>query len=352
MSRCPFLCLALLCLLGAALAAEAPPNAIMNGGLETGMTGWQSGVNDPNKAGAAVTVDLAVRYKGAASLCLAFPTGSGTNVTTQYNPVQGGHDYLFTFWFRSEGFSRNGPLYDGANASYNLYCYDANNKQVANIGGGLPYGAQATWTRWMRMVTIPAAATKVVFTLGAYGNATAPPSKLWLDEIALRPWDGQTKPGGRTWVFNAGDGYYDRGTYRRAADDDAASGFSVIANTRFVTKAGILAGSIYTKLLPPGTYRALYRLRVGTLPDAPDAVASLDVNPQNGGCANACGLTTADFKKAGVYQEIPLRFVVSPETGYVDFRVNWAGKVTTWADTITIVEEESYNDDQCKALLY
>ncbi|OPZ81571.1 MAG: hypothetical protein BWY76_02985 [bacterium ADurb.Bin429] len=79
-------------------------------------------------------------------------------------------------------------------------------------------------------------------------------------------------------------------------------------------------------------------------------VVTLDVNPQFGGSNNARVVMSSEFKQAGVYQDVPLRFVVGPETGYVDLRAYWQAKVTAWADTFTIVEEESFTDEQITAL--
>lgn len=332
----------------AALAIEPPVNVLLNGDFEKGMAGWAGSANVP---GGAVAVD-GVCYQGKSALLLSVPAKGNANAGSDLAAVHGGHDYLFTLRYRSEGFSRKGG-YDGVSASYQLTFVDADNKQVGSVGVGLPYDPQPKWALSLRLFSVPDGATGVRFSIGVGVGDGAPASKLWIDQLQLRQWDGVVKPGGRTWTFHA-DQYFATADFRRVADDEAASGFSVIANTRFQKNPGYMVGGLYFgqsgKGLPSGAYRVLFRMRVKELPNPPVAVASIDVNPQFGGGGNARTVMSDEFKQAGVYQDIPLRFVVSPESGYVDFRAYWNGKVTTWADTFTIVEEETYTDEQINAL--
>ena len=101
---------------------------------------------------------------------------------------------------------------------------------------------------------------------------------------------------------------------------------------------------MYFKGLPPGQYQALYRMRIAEFPATNTPVASLDANPQFCGHSDR-QVMSGEFKQAGVYQDVPLRFVVGPDAGYVDWRVFWNAKVTAWVDTITIVEEEIYSNE-------
>ncbi len=325
----------------ATLALAPPVDLVPNGDFEAGMTGWSG---TPN----AVVLDATQGKDGAASLKLSVQPKSSSGVGGPKIPAAGG-DYLFSLWYRSEGMSRTGN-FDGVSASYSLAWFDANDKQLGSQGAGLSYSAQPKWTRAMRLVSAPAGAVYARFTLGIGASETGLPSTLWLDRIQLFRLDGAVKPGGRTWTFNIGDGTFARASFRRVADDDAATGFAVIANTRFITKPDYLAGGMYFKGLPPGQYTACYRMKLAALPEQNTPVAELDANPQHGGTINARTLMSSEFAKAGVYQEIPLRFVVSPETGYVDFRARWNAGVTAWIDTITIREEEIYNAADTKLL--
>lgn len=335
----------LICCVGLALAAPAaaPPNLLPNGDIENGLAGWA--VNG------TVTAD-ARACQGTQALLLAAQPKGGANAVSGMATIAGGHDYLLTFRYRSEGFSRKGG-YDGVSASGSLYFYDAAGKQVGTVAFGLSYDPQAKWLLVPRLCTAPAGATTARLQIGMNVGENAPASKLWVDQAQVRQWDGVVKPGGKTWTFNA-DRYFAQADFRRVADDESASGFSVIGNTRFQKTPSYLVGGLYLgqsgKGLPPGTYRVLFRLRVGSLPDPPVDVVTLDVNPQRGGGNNARTVMSSEFQQAGVYQDVPLRFVVTPECGYVDFRAYWHGKVTTWADTFTIVEEEIYSDEQSKML--
>jgi hypothetical protein len=332
------------CSLLAVLAlAAAPPNLLPNGDIENGLTGWTANGVVATDAGA---------YQGRQALLLSAPVKGGAGVTSAVAPVEGGHDYLLSLRYRSEGFSRKGG-FDGVNASGSLYFFDANNKQIGAVSFGLSYDPQPKWLLVLRLCAAPAGAVSARFQVSMGVQETGLPSKLWLDQVQVRAWDGAVKPGGRTWSFNA-DRYFAQANFRRVADDESATGFSVIGNTRFQKTPGYLVGGLYLgqsgKGLPPGTYRVLFRLRVGDLPNPPAPVVSLDVNPQRGGCNNARTVMSDEFKQGGVYQDVPLRLVVSPDCGYVDFRAYWHGTVTTWADTFTIVEEEIYTDAQLPAL--
>jgi hypothetical protein len=327
----------------AALAANPPASVLPNGDFENGLTGWAPG--------GGVTADAAA-YEGRGALLMTVPGKGGAGTTSAPAPMEAGRDYLLTQRFRSEGFSRTGG-FDGVSASFTLYFYDAAGKQVGSIGGGFPYSAQPKWSHWMRLFTVPAGAVSARYTVNIGVSDTGLPSRLWLDQIRLRPWDGAVKAGGRTWTFNA-DRYFAQADFRRVADDESSSGFSVIANPRFQQKTGYMVGGLYFGQsgsgLPPGTYRVLFRMRVGELPTEPVPVVSLDANPKSGGGNNARTVMSSEFKQAGVYQEVPLRFIVGPETGYMDFRAFWQAKVTTWADTFTVVEEESYTNEQINAI--
>jgi len=330
----------------AAAAADAPENALPNGDFEEGMTGWTASARGGQDAGAAV--DGRCCKSGAQSLKLSVAPNTGVTIRGAAFEITAGSDYLFSLWTRAEGFSKT-TLYEGVNAQYWIGLLDAEGKHVGRVGAGFSYGPHPEWRRWLRLFAVPAnvAAAELHFAIGAREDGL--PSQLWIDRVRVQRWDGEVKPDGQSWTFRISDGYFTRDTFRRAADDDAECGFAVIANTRFVKKTGYLAGGIYFRGLPPGQYCALYRMKVADLSGETPVVA-LDVNPQHGGHGNARTVTTADFAQPNAYQDVPMRFVVAPDAGYVDFRAAWQGQVTTWIDTITVREEEIYSDERIKTL--
>ncbi|MHB9130506.1 MAG: hypothetical protein ACYDBB_05365 [Armatimonadota bacterium] len=339
--------LVLLCLFTAAFAVETRPSVLPNGGFEDGMTGWTAAVNDPGKTGSAVTIDGEQHREGTNSFRLFVQPKCGANLSCKSFPVEGGKDYLITLWYRSEGFSRTGN-FDGVSASYTVTWYDAAGKPIIGTGQGLPYSAQPKWRRSMRLATAPANAASANFSCGISCGEKSLPSTLWLDKIELRKWPGTVKADGFSKVFHIDEGTFSQRSFRRVADDDSSSGFAVIANTRFATKGDYLSGGMYLTGLKPGQYRAIFRLKLADYPEENTPVVNLDANPQFCGHSDR-QVMSKEFLGPGVYQDVPLRFVVAPDTGYVDFRAFWSGKITTWVDTVTIVEEEIYTDEQVKA---
>ena len=61
--------------------------------------------------------------------------------------------------------------------------------------------------------------------------------------------------------------------------------------------------------------------------------------------------STAAFKRAGAYQDIPVRFVLPPGVQWIDPRLIWNGGVATWIDTIMIVEEKVFAPEDIKTLM-
>jgi hypothetical protein len=84
------------------------------------------------------------------------------------------------------------------------------------------------------------------------------PSSFWLEDVRLRAWPGEPKRGGKTWVFSVADGHYQQELFRRAADDDASTGFAVLAAPRFSNRPGYLLGNLYTLAVPPGQHRGTH----------------------------------------------------------------------------------------------
>ena len=135
------------------------------------------------------------------------------------------------------------------------------------------------------------------------------------------------------------------------ADDDTPSGFAIIANPKFVTKGGYLAGGLYLRTLAPGQYRVVWRLKIGEVPVEPKSLLSWDFNTAPFGYLNSGAFSTADFPKAGVYQDMGAELVLPPDAQYMDPRLHWSGGVATWVDTITVTEERVFTPEDVKALM-
>ncbi|MHB9024136.1 MAG: hypothetical protein ACYC7E_08160 [Armatimonadota bacterium] len=332
-------------------AAEPFANVFPNGSFEDTTPVWSPSVNDPAKTGAAVILDTQQVKEGRQAAKLSLPGQGAANLSSPLAPVEADKDYLFTLWYRSEGFSKTN-LFAGVNASYHLTWYNAQKKALGQIGIGLPYGARPEWALHIRMLTVPKDAAFLGMSLSMSAGEKCLPSALWIDRIQLRHWTGELKPGGKTVTFFVGtQGYFTQSVFRKVWDDDAADGFAAVANTRFMKDKGYLAGSMYTKLLPPGAYRVTFRAKVGALAPERKPVLQWDIN--TAGTANLRDgvIYTTDFQAAKTYQDFTYRFVVTPTSGWVDFRAFWTGEATAWIDTVTVREEKIFTEDDLKKLL-
>ncbi len=345
-----FLTVALVLVVGAAQAQFAE-SVLPNGDFEEGLEGWGVSVSDAKNLGVAVIADETQAKHGARSVKMTLPGGpSGATVSSAPAPVQGGQYYLVTFHFRSEGFSETG-LFAGVNLQYTLNWSDAENKPVPGPGGaGLTYGEVKEWRFRCTLFRAPEGATSVRMGLAMSCDDKGRASSAWFDRIQIRPWTAQAAPEAKSTVYNVSDGVFDAGRYRRVADDDTATGFAVIANPKFGMERGYLAGGLYLRTLPPGQYRVIFRLKVGEIPAEPQGLLQWDLNTATMGYLNAGAISTAEFQKAGVYQDFAYPFVLPPEAGFVDPRVVWNGGTVTWIDTITVVQERVYTEEEVKAL--
>jgi hypothetical protein len=335
---------------GAALA-QFPESVLPNGDFEEGLTGWTPSVNDAKKLGVAVTVDETQAKHGAKSLKITLPGGpSGASVGSPASPVQGGQQYLVTLYFRSEGFSDTN-LYAGVNLQYVLTWLDADKKAVGGGGAGLAYGAVKDWSFRCTLYRAPANAAFLAISFNMSCDEQGRASSAWFDRVQVRPWPEQALPAVKTWTYPVFEGAFDRDLFRRVADDDTATGFAVIANPRFMTKPGYLAGVLYLRALEPGQYRAVYRLKIGEIPAEPKGLLQWDLSTGGMGYLNSGAISTADFPKAGVYQDFAEPFVLPPDAQFVDPRVVWNGGITAWVDTITIVQEKVFTAEDLKALM-
>lgn len=345
------LVLPLLILLCATAQAQFAESVLPNGDFEEGLEGWRVVVNDAKQLGAAVTAEETGARHGAKCVKLALPGGpSGAKVSSAPAAVQEGQYYLVTFYFRSEGFSETG-LYAGVNLQYTLSWSDAEQKPVAGPGGaGLTYGEVKEWRFRCALFRAPQGATAVTLGLAMSCDEKGRASSAWFDRIQIRPWSAQAAPEAKRTVYNVSDGAFDAGKYRRVADDDAPTGFAVIANPKFGMQPGYLAGGLYLRTLPPGQYQVVFRLKIGEIPEEPQNLLQWDVNTATMGYLNAGAISTAEFQKAGAYQDFAYPVVLPPEAGFVDPRVVWNGGITTWIDTITVVQEKVYTQEELKAL--
>ncbi len=332
--------------------AQFAESVLPNGSFEEGLAGWTLSVTDAQGLGAKITEDPAQAKHGARSAQLDLPGGPSTaSLASPLTPVEGGKDYLLTFYFRSEGFSDTN-LFAGVNLQFTLTWLNGEKKPVPGPGGaGLAYGAVPDWRFMCKLYHAPAEAAFMALSYRMSCDEKGRPSSAWFDRVQLRPWPGGAGEALNTWVYRVSEGTFNRNVYRRVADDDTPTGFAVIANPEFMTNSGYLAGGLYLRTLVPGQYRAIFRLKAGELPAEPQTLLSWDLNTASMGKLNAGTISTADFRQAGVYQDFSVRFVLPPDAQFVDPRVAWSGAVTTSVDTITIVQEKEYTPEDLKALM-
>jgi hypothetical protein len=345
----------LLLVTGGGAGAQFSPSVLPNGDFAAGPTGWSGSVNDAKNLGASVVAGPTLPPPAGPCLRLRLPAGpAAANAVSAPAPVAGGQLYLVTFYYRSEGFS-DSDLYAGVTLQYGLTWLDADKKPVGDGGAGLSYGAVPDWRFLCALYRAPARAAFLTIAFRLYCDEKARASTAWFGRVQVRPWPEIPPPGGKTWVYPVPDGAFDHTLFRRVADDDTASGFAVIANPKFTTRRGNLVGGLYLRTLPPGAYRAIFRLKLGQLPAPPSALLSWDLNTGPIGALNRGVISTADFAQPGVYQDFTERFVLPPaipgQDNFVDPRVYWNGGVTVWADTVTIFQEKIFTAEDLRALL-
>ncbi|MHB9026613.1 MAG: hypothetical protein ACYC7E_20975 [Armatimonadota bacterium] len=340
----------LLILLGLPIFGRAAPgpNMVTNGGFEDGVAGWTAVVSDPQKAGALADVDPQGALEGGKSAKFVLPGQGGITLRGGQVPVETGRDYLLSCWFRLQGGSTKEAA-GAVNAIMHLNWYSADKKSLGRTTLGLSHQAAPAWALRTRLAGVPAGATLADISLEFYYRQGGQASTLWLDRIQLRRWDAVPITNGKTWVFEAARGYFTRAAFRRAADDEADSGFSVLANPRFATQKTYLVGGMYCRELKPGAYRVSYRVRIGEKPAQSRVILTWDNNTPVGFINNGA-ISTGDFQQANQYQLFTNRFVVPPGLEWVDFRAAWQGDIPTWIDTVTVTEEEKYTDAQAEQL--
>jgi hypothetical protein len=145
----------------------------------------------------------------------------------------------------------------------------------------------------------------------------------------------------KTRILHVVDGYYRQDLFRRVADDETDTGFAVLANPRYNTKTGRLAGNFYIRDIPPGQYRIIFRLKIGEIPRQPVMVFSWDINTDSMGTLNAGVFETSAFARPSAYQDIAVHIVVPQGVRWIDPRLFWQGKIMAWVDTITVFSAET-----------
>jgi len=330
--------------------AQFGPNLLPDGDFEETPLAWQTAVSGAQAAAAGVAAEEAQAKVGARALKFSVPREAAAGATSPVAPVEGGKVYLYSFWFRSEGFSKTG-LFAGCNAQYSLTWLDAEGKVVGTVGVGLPYEEVPEWRFMARTVRAPVEATGMRARYAVSVDANGVPSTLWLDRVQLRALSGQLPEGGKAWVFRVADGFYDQGAFRRVADDDTSSGFAVIGTTRFQNKPSYLAGGMYTRVLPAGQFQVTYRAKVAEVAAETKPLLSWDINTDLIGHLAAGTILTTDFRQSGAYQDFTFDFVKPANVQWVDFRAFWQGGVTAWIDTITVREVRLFTEADNQALM-
>ncbi|MDD5705691.1 MAG: glutamine amidotransferase [Kiritimatiellae bacterium] len=132
-----------------------------------------------------------------------------------------------------------------------------------------------------------------------------------------------------------------------ADDKDAANGQAIIAEQGAISKNTVLAFGPYTKEQPVGEYLAIFRLKVKDN-TRKEPVVSLDVGANGNFNYTLAGPRTVyanDFKQAGVYQDVALRFV-RPDEGALEFRVFYQGATDLSYDKVTVIQLMPFRTDR------
>jgi len=122
---------------------------------------------------------------------------------------------------------------------------------------------------------------------------------------------------------------------RVVEDGDASWAQAMYANPAKDNEGSLCYGPYIT--VPPGRYRALFRLKVGEGADGGDPVATIDVAADLGKTVLASKeLADSDFMAIGHYQTFALEFE-NHLTQAVEFRVHFTDAAELWVDNIEIL---------------
>jgi len=338
---------------GATLENRFPDSGFDQTGRRGLPKGWTAARSKQPGGKAAAQRDTSVGHLKPGSLKLSVTGPQSTNATSPSVTVKPATDYVVVMWYRAEGFGKKG--YDGVNSQWNLQWLDAGGKGIGQVGSGFPYDAM-DWQIGTRTVRSPKKAAAMKLTVAVSAQKNTMPSSLWIDDLKLLELPPSGEAVGKPWTFNVVR-LHNHGIphFRAVADDDAVEGQSAIAHTTHAAgaKNKYLTGGFYRRDVPPGLYRAVFRMKAAES-GSDKRVAQLDINGGGGawGVMNVRPLKARDFTAARKFQDIPLRFLLPPTKGlWVDFRAQWLGEVTTWLDTVTLVPEQTFSPNELQQML-
>lgn len=117
--------------------------------------------------------------------------------------------------------------------------------------------------------------------------------------------------------------------------DPEASGQLAIMAVPHQDPSDFLTSGPYRQYLP-GNYRALFRLKIDS--NSENQVAELQITSDGRKTILAKkSLTTRDFERNNIYQEIHLSFTLD-KTSILEFLVKYQGKVKVWYDKVAIIK--------------
>lgn len=164
-------------LLSGAICWGADVNLVPNGGLEEmkdGLpVGWQK-YQQGEKWVMQIVSDEQIKHSGQRSIRLDSTQNVRGGIKQENIQVQGGKDYQFQFWARSEG------VEGSAEGGAVFITFDRGERQYIDLK--MLKGTQ-DWVLVSKKLNIPADATKLNVSIELYNSK----GKIWIDDVSLMP---------------------------------------------------------------------------------------------------------------------------------------------------------------------
>ena len=301
----------------------------------------------------AMAADEEVRYDGEFSLKLSLKElGLATSVYTYSSPFPVKPDtlYLITLWYKAEGFGGEKNAYRGASSSCDIKFKKADGKEVprydlTSLHAGypwslsFPYKDVKNWQIATSIVKSPKEADSAYFEVNLGSNNPEVFPTIWLDSVWIREY---TPPEAKGKVYTY-EVKRNSASSKVVKDKDAEDGIATVAVKGKHNKGYMV--DLYEDEQAPGQYKVVFRLKVD---DNTKNVPVFAIAIRSKGFINntmyATDIKATDFTSPNKYQEFPVE-VVKPPSGRFQFLVIWSGEVSGWIDSVKVIEEKSFTDE-------
>lgn len=294
-------------------------------------------------------IDKEIKYDGKSSLKISLKEKGSIYIQSDLFSVKPDTLYLITLWYKSENFKTDKPEYSGASASSNIIFYTENKKEIPRYNlvslsagypwsMGFPYKNVKNWQIGNLIVSSPSNAKFASFRIGISSTNNDVLPIIHLDNIWIREYK-PPEAKGKTYIYQAEKMHIKNGEIvedKKAEDGKAVKGKN---------KKGVIIYGPYTKDQPAGQYKIIFRIKTDDNTENKPVVA---VRATTDGFLNSTiatlGIKGIDFKMPGKYQYFFIE-CVKPPFGWLQFPVSWSGDVSVWVDSIKVIEEKVFTDE-------